>query len=197
MSVTDSFTDSDGYRIDLLDDGMIHVSGNGMDETLHADQASSAQQWYDQNAYAFIPLPHAIAAFVDAAHEAGQAMADAASLATPSVAEPSDVARFASAAGIAFMKAAEASVPFGIGAQLLELGSAIVARAGGAGGAGGAQEGQLSSAWGGLDDAIDFYALAQNAQQDRAINESGQAVLQSFAGQADQVGQAIQALLGG
>jgi hypothetical protein len=194
MSETDSFTDTDGYRIDLRDDDTIHISGNGMDETLQAEHASSAKQWYEQNAYAFIPLPHAIAGFVDSAHEAGRALAHAASLATASAADASEVAQFAAAAGVALTKAAEVSVPLGIGAHLLALGTTIVASAGGAGAA---QEGQLSGAWSGLDGEIDFFALAQDAQQDRAVNEHGRAALQSFAGRADQVGQSIQALLSG
>src|SRR5581483_7532503 len=110
MSVVDSFSNTDppGYRIDLLDDGSVHITGNGMDESLRAEGARSAEEWYGQNAYAFLPLPPQIEKFVEAARAAGRAMSSAASRATPRVMDESEVAAFASAVAEAFMLSGEA-----------------------------------------------------------------------------------------
>jgi hypothetical protein len=194
MSVVDSFsgTDPPGYRIDLLDGGTVHITGKGMDQTLQAEGAKSAQQWYDQNAYAFLPLPPQVDSFVQAARAAGQALASAASAATPSLAEQSDVAEFATAVGEALSAAGQAMVPLGIGSDLIGLGATISM---GAAYAQPEAEGVLSGTWNDLDQAIDFYTLAQNAQQDRGVNDDAKAQLQGFAAQASQVGASTKALL--
>jgi hypothetical protein len=194
MSVVDSFgeTDPPGYRIDLVDDGTVHIIGNGMDQTLQAEGAGSAKQWYQQNAYAFLPLPPQVAAFVDAARTAGRALAHAASSATASLAEGSEVAAFASAVGEALTAVGAAIAPFGGGTDLLGMGVVITAEAGRAQQA---AEGVLARVWDRLDDNIDFFALAEHAQQDRAVNDSARSQLHSFAAQAAQVGESTKALL--
>lgn len=190
MPVVDTFADTDppGFRIDLVDDGTVHITGNEMDQALQAEGATSAQQWYSQNAYAFLPLPVQTAHFVEAA----RALADAAREVTQSAADESAVAEFASAVAIALTAAGEATVPLGMGTNLITLGVTLTVGAARAKPAG---EGVLAAAWNNLDQGIDFASLAEHAQQDRTVNAEGRSILQNFSAQAEQVGEAIKGLL--
>lgn len=194
VSVVDTFSDTDppGYRLDLMDDGTVHITGNGMDQTFQAEGAQSAKQWYDQNADAFLPLPAQVDSFVSAAREAGRDLAYAATKATPSAADETEVAAFASAVAAALISAGQASSPLGIGSDLVGLGSTITVNAARAQAA---PQGALSGAWNGLDQAIDFYSLAEHAQQDRGVNDDAKSQLKAFSSQAKQVGAAVDALI--
>ena len=164
-----------------------------MDQTLRAEGAKSAKQWYEQNAYAFLPLPQHVESFVSNARDAGRALAEAASKATASAVEEADeVAAFAIAVGSAFTAVARATLPLGIGPDLMGYGTTITV---GAGGAQPCAEGALSGAWNSLDDAIDFFALAQNAGQDRGVNDDAKAQMKSFATKAAPVAEAVKGLL--
>src|SRR5579872_4041266 len=80
MGVKDSFSDTDppGYRIDLLDDGQIHVTGHGRDEMHPGRDIASAKDWFDMYANDIqIPLPEKTQRFIDTANAAEAALRDA------------------------------------------------------------------------------------------------------------------------
>jgi hypothetical protein len=191
----DSFTQTDppGYEIDVNDDGSVHITGNGMDETIQAGWTGSAQDWYTQNAGSYLPLPDDVNNFINNANSAATAMATAAAVAGTAAAEAEAVADFAQKVGEALTAIGALTAVFGFGGGLAGAGAAITAAANRAEAV---ADGVLSGAWQGLDTACDLVALSGQVQEARSVTDAAKSTLQSLADStASAVADAVKGIL--
>lgn len=194
-TVTDSFSDTQppGYKIDVYGNGNVHITGNGMDETVEASWTGSAHDWYTQNAGSYLPLSQDVQNFVEKCNDAAKAMAAAAATAITGAAEAEAVASFAQEVGEALTAIGAVGAIFGIGAAVAGAGAAITAAANRAEAV---AEGVLSGAWSGLESAFDLISLSNTVSEARSITDAAKSQFESFVeGAASAVADAVKGLL--
>jgi hypothetical protein len=196
MGVKDSFSDTDppGYRVDLLDDGQIHVTGHGRDEMHPGRDIASAKDWFDMYANDIhIPLPEKAQSFIDTAKAAESALLDALYATTYDPGgDDEHLANFGGKVAEALIATAEVGAPYGLGAELIGVATDItlhllLPKP--------TEAGVLKTTWDNLDrGAGGFNAYAHDAFLYRAVPREAIEQLPTFIEHAARVGAATRAL---